>query len=595
MSRYELHIDNIQVDLDDKFNFSLTYTSPIFSDISKIASNSSNTIKIPKTANNLRAIENCQMPDNTSSFPYKNHSADIFKDGIPIVQGGFLVIFVINTYIELVVAWGNIGNVRLFEDTKLRDMKGDEPIRWMPNENKITTSNKNIGLTNAYFSQLGVIRYQHPFVSFNWLLDRISNTCGVSFAFPDYVLEEKETLYIPLVEKNTSSGTLGALSFAINTDFTINLISSTTGGVQLDYLDDKTFVITEDGTFFLAGNWHVVDRSTNFRFSGFRLQLFVNGEPEGDGVSISASNPDTYTFIGNFHFTKENSSIDVSQNDRITYILYAIIEGTSSVIQASLMESSGILNAVADTKHVPLGSMYPIIPNLPDITCLDAVKNIMSLLGLFAYYDTTLPNTIKLFSLDEMYERKTVAKDWTSKLLTGSTIDNITYTFQDYAMQNHMRYLKDETVSTYADGTIKVDNETLLREKELLELKFAASETRGGLIYIPLYRMEDEKLVYTKSTNRIAKLEIGETSSSATFPASMYFYGNDGILKRRYSKYQEILLRPKVIEATFLLNGLDLYNIDLITPIYLEQTGHYYAIIEIKVGETHSTCKLLQM
>jgi hypothetical protein len=75
----------------------------------------------------------------------------------------------------------------------------------------------------------------------------------------------------------------------------------------------------------------------------------------------------------------------------------------------------------------------------------------------------------------------------------------------------------------------------------------------------------------------------------------MYFDGDNGRIAKFYEKYQEMLLRPKVIEATFLLNELDLHNIDLLTPVYLEQTGQYYAIIDINMNEDKAKCKLLQM
>ena len=91
------------------------------------------------------------------------------------------------------------------------------------------------------------------------------------------------------------------------------------------------------------------------------------------------------------------------------------------------------------------------------------------------------------------------------------------------------------------------------------------------------------------------ELYIGDVTSTARFNSSMFFNGESGIIRRRYDKYQQILDRPKVIDATFLLNELDLYKIDLLIPVYLEQTGHYYAIISITTSNGVSKVKLLQM
>jgi hypothetical protein len=98
----------------------------------------------------------------------------------------------------------------------------------------------------------------------------------------------------------------------------------------------------------------------------------------------------------------------------------------------------------------------------------------MFLFGLFAYYDTVGANSaIRFFSVDEIYNRIPNAKDWTQKLAAGNQIDNITFSFQDYAQKNYIRYLKDETVTTNADGSIDVNNNTLEKEKNIAELKFA--------------------------------------------------------------------------------------------------------------------------
>jgi hypothetical protein len=320
-------------------------------------------------------------------------------------------------------------------------------------------------------------------------------------------------------------------------------------------------------------------------------------------------------YWASFSFTEEYALISVKKDDTVNFVLRA---GTNALFQVTIELFSGSLAIYPESKTVLFSTLYPIIPNLPDITCLDFVKTFMLLFGLFAYYDKDSANNIRFFSVDEIYNRKPDAKDWTNKLITGNRIENITFTFQDYAQTNHIRYLKDETVKVNADGYIEVNNQTLEKEKDIAELKFAASdEDRNRFIYIPLYtKKEEEKeeeetemrggvtivriveIEYKKTTNRIALMDFGSSGSTARFPAEMYF-GKDGDaygrINKYYKKYQEILLRPKVIEATFLLNEPDLYNIDLLTPVYLEQTGQYYAIIDINVNEKGAKCKLLQM
>lgn len=69
MTRDELYINNTKADLN-KTDISLNYQSNLLNDISKIVSNNSYTIKLPKTAKNLALIECSHIPSSTSRYPY---------------------------------------------------------------------------------------------------------------------------------------------------------------------------------------------------------------------------------------------------------------------------------------------------------------------------------------------------------------------------------------------------------------------------------------------------------------------------------------------------------------------------------------------
>ena len=63
-----------------------------------------------------------------------------------------------------------------------------------------------------------------------------------------------------------------------------------------------------------------------------------------------------------------------------------------------------------------------------------------------------------------------------------------------------------------------------------------------------------------------------------------------------YSGYQKIILHPKMIEISLLLSDLDIYTLDMMMPVYLEQTGKYYIIYELQIdGNNVAKAKMLQM
>jgi hypothetical protein len=627
MNNYELYINKQPLDLETKFTFGLIYQSPVFTDIAKIAGNRTTTIKIPKTTGNLRTIENCQMPDNISEFPYKKQDAvELRKNGIPLIQNGTMILLSINDYIELAIIWGNKTNISTLQETKLRELPGKDYVHWSA-ASVITNLNKGNGFANSNFGQENNIRYKHPFISLNWIMDRILQKTGLEFSYPENIQSEKEKIYIPLIEKNineetfydTESGFGFTLEQYIFSEFTleINLKPPYLGAVrnetEIYKINSNSITIKQDCDIRIKGdiNFLFLLNNTNPAYVYFNIN--VNNE---NIIRLETENKNSSAF---FSLEKEDISISVKEGDTINFALRI-----TGVWPGVLKIFIGALEIHPESKTVLFGARYPIAPNLPDITCLDFVKTFMLLFGLFAYYDKDSTNKIRFFSVDEIYSRKSIAKDWTNKLVTGNRVENITFTFQDYAQKNHIRYLKDETVGTNANGYIEVDNQTLEKEKDIAELKFATSdEDRNKFIYIPLYTKKEKgegeevkvEIEYQKTTNRIALMDFGASGSTARFPSKMYFgkygdhYGNNtnspglppiieivpGRITGYYKKYQEILLRPKVIEATFLLNEPDLYNIDMLTPVYLEQTGQYYAIIDINVNEKGAKCKLLQM
>ena len=91
--RDELYINNQRVDMSES-GINLTFRSNLLSDISKIVSNYSYTIKLPKTANNLRITSGAVFPSSESSFPYLVHAGRVLRDGIVIIDNANVILFI---------------------------------------------------------------------------------------------------------------------------------------------------------------------------------------------------------------------------------------------------------------------------------------------------------------------------------------------------------------------------------------------------------------------------------------------------------------------------------------------------------------------
>lgn len=87
-----LFIDGELVDLDDNTKITLTYKSNLFTDLSKIVSNNSYTIKLPKTVRNQRIIQHADLPACQTDYPRKFHDARYIRNGVEIISNGKAVL-----------------------------------------------------------------------------------------------------------------------------------------------------------------------------------------------------------------------------------------------------------------------------------------------------------------------------------------------------------------------------------------------------------------------------------------------------------------------------------------------------------------------
>ena len=68
MKDQQLYIDGVLVDIDDKTKITLDIKSNLLRDISKLTSNSTYTVKLPKTVHNQRIFEHADIVQSPMVF-----------------------------------------------------------------------------------------------------------------------------------------------------------------------------------------------------------------------------------------------------------------------------------------------------------------------------------------------------------------------------------------------------------------------------------------------------------------------------------------------------------------------------------------------
>lgn len=601
MIRDELYINGDKVDVGDT-DISLNYKSNLLTDISKIVSNNSYTIKLPKTAKNLALIECSHLPSSTTKFPYLKHVGNVLRNGIIIVKDANVVLLSVSEYIETALSWGNVTNFAeiVSSDKKLTDLEygTEEGTDWVVWNNKGSNS-AQFPLINYGFNSGDSNVWYHPAITVKWILEKIQEESGVTFNFPSDKKTFIDKMIVPLLTRNDSQKINDAFpSFLKMVGYVI--VESTFSYLKLNYIGDSTQQYASVGgpygdrlytkypiTLKVKGTIEMlVKYNSGMDVNNQYLNLRVSQSDSSGNISsvstIERKNYAAYIEAPNvrllFNF---DDLVSIGSDEFMHFTIEAIATGASSSVLSL---------TVYDRNEISFGEKFPLVPNLPDIKQIDFIKAVASMVGLFALPDGE--NGIKFIPFDNLSANKSKAVEWTNRVImayNSVTPRNLQYTLDNIAQNNWFRYKEDDNVMGNYDGNIQVDDATIEYERDAISLPFSACSTKGGVAYIPLYSYNDNgELQYNKVNPRILLLD----GTKGIFKGLEW----TTLIANNYQTYKGLINNAKVVTEYIRLNSIELRDLEMDIPVYLAQYGCYLAIIEIKTKENDiCECKLLKL
>lgn len=187
MKKEELYIDNNLVDIDSSTAITLNYKSNLFTDVSKVVSNNTYSIKLPITLRNCRIIDNAHLPSCLTRYPRINHAERYLRNGVEIVSNANVTLMEVAETINVAMAWGNVSAFAdiVNDDRKLQDLsygivEDEDFIVW----SRELGNSPRLPWVNYGFKDDDMNAWFHPAVSAKWILNRISQDSGVSFIIP---------------------------------------------------------------------------------------------------------------------------------------------------------------------------------------------------------------------------------------------------------------------------------------------------------------------------------------------------------------------------------------------------------------------------
>lgn len=250
MNDERLYIDGELVDIDDTTKITMDIKSNLFRDVSQIASNSTYTVKLPKTVRNQMILKHTDLVQARDNYPYLMHTARYFRNGVEIIKDGRLTVLQVSeTAIEVCIVWGLYPNFSklLNTGTTLDQLQSDDKILYQSNnevntyedaqkanyfyanydvwkhENKVdytwksgggmiypVSRDRSYSSTSVVFggrrggeSNKGMANL-HPVVKASFVLGLVKKQTGIDFSFVGTAKEYIDTLIIPLINKKSN-------------------------------------------------------------------------------------------------------------------------------------------------------------------------------------------------------------------------------------------------------------------------------------------------------------------------------------------------------------------------------------------------------
>lgn len=647
---YELYINDVLCDLSGDETLTLVYQSPIFSELDIIQSNRSYNISLPMTERNMRAIEHSQRTDVDSDVPYKRLAARLYQDGVALFDSGVAVITSIADTIDVTLTWGNVDNFQTLFDADMSDLAdtlydmGLGNIEWNEDIERVTPPNhRDLGYFYVDFG-MGVSSYPeclHPCIGLDKVIEAIERYNGISIA-------DKARLYghgnypdlVPLVSENCDEKSneaeaaiiqpgLDILGYSVFYHFNFYTVARKQDprGISNDYVytykqvwfdvssNDKAGVKINApiGDYFVIEMGQYLSPSAPDKISIKILCTTVDSIYYNFEEIFSV---DSYMKVGNsYYFHPINESFDVSKYKRLVIGIYPPEGFYTHFVTADIRLNISV-SVFLDWDDIVYPTMFPVAPNLPDMSQGDFISALLAREGLFAYADLEEPNTIRLMSADDILANlnKSDFADWSDKVILNDSrrVDmpnGSEFEIDGYAQKNTLDYENDDDVKAKTEGVITIENEKLERENEAVSLPFSASDntTTAGIecAIIPMFSTSEssDRINYTEPSPRIlTQNEYIPESESETgeyvgiFTREQYFGGEQGIVATKYKTLQDILRRFRMITVNVRLSAVDLRKLDYTRPVYISQFASMFAIYSIETGENNvSECKLIQL
>lgn len=239
----------------------------------------------------------------------------------------------------------------------------------------------------------------------------------------------------------------------------------------------------------------------------------------------------------------------------------------------------------------------------------DFVRAVIQTFALFPVFDYRT-KTVTFETFQTVIDNKNAGNvmDWSDNLLQDDELE-FSYQPDNFAKINEINFKKENDYQT--GWTFRMHSASLEQgPEEYMEIPFASAKNITAwnlplpVINVPLFTVDDSgNLKYEKTDtpylvtprSHLSFVSVGQglTQASKTLYLAHFQYGG---VKQNFDALTNAIAFPTVLRASFDLSLLDIYMIDFMKPVWLEQFSAYFYLLKVEnySGEI-VTCEMIKL
>ena len=630
---YILYINGLECELPSGMSIAQTKQVNDIANITNRNANFTQSIKLRRTANNTRVLQNVGLVGNGSNLPYIRNVTDLIDadTGEHLIYKGWAVLtettdkeYILTVYDGSIDFYRAIENITITQCgiSDLNHIKSlaniietwtdlDIPYRYI-----LADYNGN----NIFEDRINV-DYQVPSASVPYIWNRIFDFIGYEYSGSIFNHEDFQNLWLTFPKP---TGELEPNRILIeeqpseNEYFVINYVSS--GNVSGSYTTINADVWRENFVDVNAQNTTTgLVTTTSPPVSTIPVQSYVEILIDGtysldfdgaDGLFFKCIIRNALNEIVSINDFQGGFIFNALVGYRVTCLVIpdpALGINTQWVVAGGGvpigLDFIGVAPPDMDLITVKFSRIDGYAVNFDEIfidfKVSDFIKEIVIRFGLTPFKDK-YTNKVKFLTLYELLQNPNIV-DYSNKY-----IDKVgeKYSFGNYAKRNNFKYKYNDDGFKHNDGFIEIENENINEEITIIQSLIYSPEGKksnflGGSNVYKIWEKEikdDNTVEYKDLENRfyfqraekitgtvllISEL-TNDTADSGFYYRESYFRLNyQSIVYDWYRPINSIFNKSKLVTANFWLKPFEVSLFDFSKLIYIEQLSSYYLVNKI--------------